>query len=89
MSVVRKISAPGKPAQIPIELINNTKLSARALGVATYICANAFGNIELQQIFHRFDLKEYTWRAISKELRENNIMELVRGVGGSHLIFKY
>ena len=75
--------------KIPDDLIMNRNLSARALGVAVYIIANAFGRIDIERIQDRFGLKDYTWRAISKELRDNNILELIQGNGGSQLIFKY
>ena len=91
MPIIRRPNHEGnlKYIKIPNELIMNRKLSARALGVAVYIMANAFGCIELEVIQNHFDLKDYTWRAISKELRENNILKLVQGNGGSQLIFNY
>lgn len=89
MPIIRRPPPRQKCEQIPIDLIQNRNLSTGALAVAVYICANAFGCIEIEVIMDRFNLKNYTWRAISKELRDNNIIELERDNRGTRIIFKY
>jgi len=75
-------------APVPRELAQNPSVSANTLAVITYLCSKGENwTPRVYDIKKRFKFGDRVWRAVSKEMRELQIMGLKKTRDGTELIF--
>lgn len=75
-------------APVPRELAQNPNVSARTLGVVTYLCSRGEDwEPRVYDIKKRFGFGDHVWRQVSKEMRALNILAARKTKEGTSLIF--
>lgn len=73
--------------QVPNHLINDDRVSGDCLAVITYLCGKPNNwVVSVHDIRRRFNWGKDRWQKVSKELRELNLLALVREGSGTELV---